>query len=72
MREMITGVGPFEVDIWLLQTLMVSANQLEAALENAWRELNLTEPVLQYLTTQAKLDEIKLEVFGQQRDETIG
>jgi hypothetical protein len=72
MREMITGVGPFEVDIWLLQTPMVSADQLEAALENAWRKLNLIQPVLQHLTTQAKLDEIKLEVFGQERDETNG
>lgn len=35
IREMITGVGPFEDDIWLLQTPMVSADQLEAALENA-------------------------------------
>lgn len=72
IREMITGVGPFEDDIWLLQTPMVSADQLEAALENAWRELNLTQPELQHLTTQAKLDEIKLEVFGQKRDETTG
>jgi hypothetical protein len=72
IREMITGVGPFEDDIWLLQTPMVSADQLEAALENAWRELNLMQPVLQHLTTQAKLDEIKLEVFGQERDETTG
>jgi hypothetical protein len=72
MREMITGVGPFEDDIWLLQTPMVSADQLEAALENAWRELNLTQTVLQHLTTQAKLDEIKLEVFGQERDEKTG
>lgn len=72
MREIITGVGPFEVDIWLLQTPMVSADQLEAALQDAWQELNLTQPELQNLTTQAKLDEIKLEVFGQERDETTG
>jgi hypothetical protein len=64
MREMITGVGPFEDDIWLLQTPMVSAEQLEAALEAAWQALNLAQPVLQNLTTQAKLDEIKLELFG--------
>jgi hypothetical protein len=72
MREMITGVGPFEDDIWLLQTPLVSADQLETALEDTWREVNLMQPVLQHLTTQAKLDEIKLEVFGQERDETTG
>lgn len=36
----------------------------EAALEAAWQALNLAQPVLQNLTTQAKLDEIKLELFG--------
>ncbi|KAH8084227.1 hypothetical protein HD553DRAFT_342626 [Filobasidium floriforme] len=64
IREMITGVGPFEDDIWLLQTPMVSADQLETALEDAWQALNIAQPGLQHLTTQAKLDEIKLEVFG--------
>jgi hypothetical protein len=64
MREMITGVGPFEDDIWLLQTQVVSVDQLEAALEAAWQALNLAQPVLQNLTNQAKLDEVKLELFG--------
>lgn len=64
IREMITGVGPFEDDIWLLQTQVVWADQLEAALEAAWQALNLAQPVLQNLTNQAKLDEIKLELFG--------
>lgn len=64
IREMITGVGPFEDDIWLLQTQVLSAEQLETALEAAWQALNLAQPVLQNLTNQAKLDEIKLELFG--------
>jgi hypothetical protein len=70
IREMITGVGPFEEDIWLLQTPTVPSDQLETALERAWQELNLTDPVLRPLTSQAKLEEIKLKLFGHERDET--